>query len=158
MHAPPEHRRPPTTPGGAPIDVSGDAGGLDEPTKDAIFEVLRASRRREVLRYLDAHGGEASVGTLAEHVAAVENDTEPMSVSSTQRKRAYVALYQVHLPKLADYGVIDYEKARGHVELLGPALWHIAYLYFDPDEALLPDLDDRSRSLGDRVVAWLRGE
>lgn len=156
---PPETRErdPPTTAGGAPIRLGADEGRPDEPTKDMIFEVLRASRRREVLRYLDAHDGEASVGKLAEHVAAGENETEPTMVSSTQRKRAYVALYQVHLPKLADYGVVDYERARGHVRLLPPSWWYIEYLYFEPGEDPFQE-DDSTGSPISRLVRWLRHE
>lgn len=124
-----------------------------------IFEVLRASRRREVLRYLDAHDGEGTVGTLAEHLAAEENGTEPSLVTSPQRKRTYVALYQIHLPKLDDLGVVDYERDRGTVRLLGPAWWYIEYLYFEPGEPPFDaEDDDRPRSVRDRFVGWLFGE
>lgn len=102
------------------------------PPDDAVFEILRASRRREVLRYLDAHGGEAKIGAIAEYIAARENDVDRAAVTSSQRKRAYVGLYQMHLPKMDGYGVVEWNKDRGFVKLLGTSRWFLAYLYFDP--------------------------
>lgn len=121
-----------------------------------IFEVLRAGRRRGVLRYLDAHG-DASVGTLAEHLAAEENDTEPRLVTSSQRKRTYVALYQIHLPKLDSYGVVDYDRDRGSVELRDPAWWYIEHLDFEPGEAPFRGSDQPSSAVR-RFFRWLVGE
>jgi len=42
-------------------------------------------------------------------------------VSSDERKRVYVALYQNHLPQLDDVGLIEYDQSRGRVAA-GPAL------------------------------------
>lgn len=83
---------------------------------DTTFELLRNRRRRIVLSHLVGVGERVSMGELAEHVAAVENDTTVQALSSTERKRAYVGLYQCHLPKLAEAGVVDYNRDRGHVE------------------------------------------
>lgn len=114
-------------------------GGTDEQSpasrlpRDEIFEILRASRRREVLLYLDAHGGEATIGTLAEHVAARENDVDRSDLTTSQRKRVYVGLYQMHLPKMDGIGVIEWDKDRGTVRLLDASRWPLAYLHFDPE-------------------------
>ena len=43
----------------------------------------------------------------------------------------YVALYQVHLPKMDDMGFIEFNKPRGIIEL-GPAADH-AFPYLDDD-------------------------
>lgn len=90
---------------------------------DIIFEILKNSRRREVLHYLrDCEPGErVSLGELAEHVAAIENDTTTDALTSSQRKRVYVGLYQCHLPKMDDMGVVDFNQDRGHVELAAAA-------------------------------------
>ena len=90
---------------------------------DLIFEILKNSRRREVLHYLrDGEPGErVSLGELAEHVAAIENDTTTDALTSSQRKRVYVGLYQCHLPKMDDMGVVDFNQDRGHVELAAAA-------------------------------------
>ena len=87
--------------------------GLDE-----TFEILKNSRRRDVLMYLaGAEDGTATLSELAEHVAAKENSIETDQLSSKQRKRVYIGLYQCHLPKLDDVGAIAYDKDRGTVEL-----------------------------------------
>lgn len=92
---------------------TGDASGAIP--SDQVFDVLRNHRRRDALRYLETVP-ETTVSDLAEHVAAVENDVAPEEVTSEQRKRVYVALYQNHLPKLADVGAVNYDRNRGTVE------------------------------------------
>lgn len=89
---------------------------------DDLHNLLRNSRRRQTLRYLFTAGdGTAIIGELSEHIAAIENDTDPSLVSSKQRKRVYISLYQTHLPHLATLGVIEYERSRGTVTLLDKA-------------------------------------
>lgn len=111
-------------------DSSGGAGGApsgDEPEelpKDVQFDILKNRRRRLVLRYLLDHETPVALGTLAEHVAAVENDKEVPALNSQERKRAYVGLYQCHLPRMADAGVIEFDKDRGRVDL-GPHIGSI---------------------------------
>lgn len=84
--------------------------------KDVIFSLLSVERRRRVLTYLAGNGGKTTLSDLAEHIAAVENNTEICLLSSQQRKRVYINLYQGHLPKLADADVIDYDQSRGTVK------------------------------------------
>lgn len=81
---------------------------------DVAFGILQNERRRRVLRYLRDHPT-TTQGDLAEHVAAIENGVPPGSLTSTQRKRVYVSLYQSHLPKLDDVDAIDYDPNRGTV-------------------------------------------
>ncbi|MFC7137327.1 hypothetical protein ACFQRB_14460 [Halobaculum litoreum] len=59
----------------------------------------------------------AEIGELAEHVAAWENGVDVAEVDSTQRRRAYVALHQTHLPRLDEAGVLRYESTREEIEL-----------------------------------------
>jgi len=111
-------------------EVSGDGPTTAETNQEAeaadlsldlIFEVLKNSRRREVLHYLREHDPDeqVSLGELAEHVAAIENDTTTEALTSSQRKRVYVGLYQCHLPKMDDMNVVDFNQDRGRVSL-GP--------------------------------------
>lgn len=88
-----------------------------ELTKGEIFDLLKNKRRRMVIQYLRKHEGYAELTDLAEHIAAVENDTTVQQISSDQRKRVYIGLYQCHLPKMDSLGVISYEKNRGTIEL-----------------------------------------
>jgi hypothetical protein len=86
-------------------------------SKDTIFELLKNQRRRDAIRYLKENDGEAKLGDMAEYIAAKENDIEIAQLSSSQRKRVYIGLYQCHLPKMANSGVIDFEKNRGDITL-----------------------------------------
>jgi len=99
--------------------------------KSVIFEILSADRRQEVLRYLDETGETANLGELAEHIASIECDCEVGQLSSQQRKRTYVGLYQCHLPKMADAGVIDYNSDRGTIALNGRSGRLLEYLYLE---------------------------
>jgi len=86
-------------------------------TPDDVFEILSNHRRRMVLYYLRQHGDSAGVKELAEEIAAMENDVPVDELTSQQRKRVYVSLYQTHLPKMAETNVIDYDKDEGIVSL-----------------------------------------
>jgi hypothetical protein len=83
--------------------------------RDDAFHLLSNSRRRAVMRRLLEVEGSTELGDLAEHVAALENGCERSELSSDDRKRVYISLYQGHLPKLAEHGVVDYDQARGTV-------------------------------------------
>lgn len=83
---------------------------------DVVFELLKNERRRRVLRYLNEGSESTTLRTLAEHIAGLEYDKPPDALSSDERKRVYIGLYQCHLPKLDDAGVIDFESNRGTVE------------------------------------------
>jgi len=84
---------------------------------DQVFEILKNSRRREVLKYLNEREGSVSLSDLAEHVAAIENETTVKALSSSQRKRIYVGLYQCHLPKMDDMDIVSFDQNRGRIEL-----------------------------------------
>ena len=83
--------------------------------EDGIFHLLQNRRRRLVFRYLDQSEGTVEMRDIAEQVAAWEHDTTLQALSSDQRQRVYIALYQAHLPKLDAAGVIEYNQDRGHV-------------------------------------------
>jgi hypothetical protein len=90
-------------------------------SENVIFGVLKNRRRRETLQYLRRTGGAARLRDLAEYIAAKENDVEPDELTSAQRKRVYTTLYQCHLPKMDEAGIVEYDQDRGNVELLDPA-------------------------------------
>ena len=99
------------------------AGRQDsEPTisNDDCFDLLSNNRRRYTLHYLQHNGEQATLGGLSEQVAAWENGIEVESVSSTQRKRIYTSLQQVHLPRMDGMGAVEFDDRAGVVEL-GPA-------------------------------------
>ncbi|WP_435159747.1 DUF7344 domain-containing protein [Haladaptatus sp. DFWS20] len=88
----------------------------NELPKDKIFHILQTQRRRHALRYLKEQDGAVEMRDLAEQVAAWENDTTLQALASDERQRVYIALYQSHLPKLDNEGIINYNQSRGIVE------------------------------------------
>ncbi len=105
-----------------------EEGDTDRLSKDVIFELLKNRRRRQVLAYLLENEATVTLGELAERIAAWENDTEVAALSSDQRKRVYVALYQTHLPKMDDAGIVDYDQDRGLITLADNADLLLMYL------------------------------
>jgi hypothetical protein len=96
---------------------------------DQVFGILKNQRRRYVLEYLYEADGPVSLSEVAERIAAWENDKEVRQISSSERKRVYVGLYQCHLPKMDGVDVISFNKPRGIVEL-GPNADRV-YKYID---------------------------
>jgi DNA-binding transcriptional ArsR family regulator len=110
--------------------------------KDDVFHLLQNERRRRVLQYLEETDGTVEMGDIAEQVAAWEHDTTVRALSSDQRQRVYIALYQAHLPKLDEAGVIEYNQNRGRVEPTDRIETLTAYLDLsDEDEDESPEHD-----------------
>lgn len=124
-----------------------DEHGTEQPEprkslpKDVQFDILKNRRRRFTLQFVHNNEPPVKIGVLAEHLAAVENDKDVPMVTSQERKRTYVALYQCHLPRMNDVDVIAFEKNRGLVSL-GPHA-----------EDVLPYLTESARQ--NTAHAWL---
>lgn len=84
--------------------------------EDVLFEILSNRRRRYTVHALARAELPMDLGTLAERVAAWEYEIDVDEVDYSQRKRVYTALQQLHLPKMDDAGMVDYDKRRGIVE------------------------------------------
>jgi len=112
------------------------APDLDETelSLSTTFELLKNRRRRETISYLLEHEGQSTLSDLAEHIAALENGIEVVQLSSDQRKRVYIGLYQCHLPKLDKAGVIDFDKNRGTV-LLKESVADQLVPYLQPEQS-----------------------
>lgn len=77
----------------------------DKPSVGECFEAIADRRRRTALAALTG-GEERSVGDLADRVAGRLD---------ADRDRIVTSLVDVHLPKLADLGVVRYDRERGRV-------------------------------------------
>lgn len=86
-------------------------------SQDVVFDILSSSRRRYVLYRLREAEGPVELTKLAEQVAAWENDTDPDQITEQERKRVYVSLYQTHIPRLDEVGLVAYDKDTGKIEL-----------------------------------------
>ncbi|MCU4742660.1 hypothetical protein OB955_15535 [Halobacteria archaeon AArc-m2/3/4] len=100
------------------VEQAGESGDETTPTltEDQIFHLLQNQRRRNVLRYLQGTDEPVRMRDIAEQVAAWEHETTLEGLTSNQRQRVYIPLYQSHLPKLDEEGIIDYQQSRGIVE------------------------------------------
>jgi DNA-binding transcriptional ArsR family regulator len=105
-----------------------DTDASDEVSTDLVFEILSNKRRRMVLYYLRQSGEPATVRELAEQIAALENDVDVDDLANQQRKRVYVSLYQTHIPKLQETGIIEYDEDAGEVRLTDRAMEIDTYL------------------------------
>lgn len=93
-----------------------EAGSENEKfDRDELFHLLQNERRRRALDYLRGKEGPVRMRDIVDHVAAAEHGTSPEALRSNERKRVHIALYQSHLPKLDQAGVIDYDQDRGIV-------------------------------------------
>lgn len=81
---------------------------------DAI-EILSCARRRWAVEYLADQPTDTTVtiSDLSEHVAAKENECTVLELSSKQRERVYVSLYQTHL--ITMQSIIEYDRDRGTI-------------------------------------------
>jgi hypothetical protein len=116
---------------------------------DEVFHLLQNQRRRDVLRVLRDVDGTVEMSDVAEQVAAWEHDTTVEALTSSQRQRVYISLYQRHLPKLDDAGVIDYEQSRGRVTPRPRADTVGRYLEPRRGDAAADTTDDCSRDTDD---------
>jgi hypothetical protein len=86
-----------------------------ELSRDDVFDVLSNPRRRYALHALRGADGELELGEVAEQVAAWENRTTVDDIGADERKHAYTALQQRHLPRMDDKGVVDFDRRAGVV-------------------------------------------
>lgn len=83
-----------------------------KPEGDELFDALSSKHRRRILVALLEHNPQADV--------APTPDDDPSGIDETaareeELKRRRIEFYHVHLPKLADYGFIDWDRDRGEV-------------------------------------------
>lgn len=104
----------PTSPG-----VSKSSRDRSSLSKDDVFHVLQTRRRRDVIRFLLDSDDPVRMSAVTEAVAASECETTVEDLTSAQRQRVYISLYQSHLPKLDRMGVIEYDQDQGIVRSTG---------------------------------------
>jgi len=124
-----------TDPGGTtlrPARREPDDAVADAPlSRDDLFFVLKNERRRLVLRYLAGSERVVRMRDVAEQVAAWEHDITLAELTSEQRQRVYIPLYQSHLPKLDALGLVEYDQSRGVVERTDRVAQVVPYLEAD---------------------------
>lgn len=102
-----------------------------ELSRNEIFDLLSNSRRRYVLSYLTNNPDEVTLQDLSRQIAASENDCDVEDVTQKQQKRIYVSLYQTHIPRLSEAGVLSHDDSTGHLTLQRRANEIVPYLERD---------------------------
>lgn len=96
----------------------GPAGaGTERPSSSDLHRLLESPRKRRLLAHLvDRPDVPISVDELVDAVADGERSAPG---PETHRRRVAIALHHVHLPKVADAGVIEYDPVAGTVRYDG---------------------------------------
>lgn len=96
---------------------------------ESIYETLQNRRRRLVLHYLrDAPDGVAQVGAVKERVHEWEAGGSRTAGIDSDDGALVTALHHVHLPMLAERGIIDFD-------------WRTKTIRYRPDDTLEAHLD-----------------
>ena len=102
---------------------SGKQNGSSSLTLSDLFEILSLRRRRTILRCLaERPDNKVDFQDLVEAVSAREADEvepgEPTieeGASAPRRQRVAIALHHDDLPRLAEAGLVEYDRWRGEV-------------------------------------------
>ncbi|MFB6102851.1 MAG: hypothetical protein ABEJ73_09825 [Haloplanus sp.] len=122
-----------------------------------MFDILSNRRRRYALYALLGDETE-TIGSLAEQIAAWENDCAISDVTPAERKRVYTALQQSHLPKLERTGLITFDRDSGRIYPTDTVDDMDIYLEVVGDEQLSWDqyyLGLSAVSIGILAAVWL---
>lgn len=84
--------------------------------EEIVFSILSNQRRRLVVQALEQHEeANIEVGKLARQISAWENDIPSAEVDYTDRKSVYTSLQQLHLPKMDEAEIVEFDQNRGVV-------------------------------------------
>ncbi|PSQ19932.1 hypothetical protein BRD00_00420 [Halobacteriales archaeon QS_8_69_26] len=116
------------------VGIGSSASGFDDLSRSEVFALLGNERRRYLVQYMTSVDPPVELGELATRIAAREHGIAVARVSSCQRKRVYTTLQQLHLPKLDEAGIVDYDADRGLVDRTERTDDLAVYLEVVPDE------------------------
>jgi len=97
------------------VAASPDADDSAHDRSEALIELLANARRRYLWQHLRREGSEIPLQEASRAVAARELDKSPSSVTYDERKSVYTSLLQFHCPKMADAGLIEFDRRAARV-------------------------------------------
>ena len=111
-------------------------GSVPTPSLDTVFDLLSNQRRRYVLYHLmNAADDTVDYEALAEQVAVWEAGSDP---SEEHVDEVATDLYHIHLPKLTESSIVDFDQRSGDVRFWGqPTVEEYA------EHAAMQELSDR---------------
>ncbi|MBV0926255.1 hypothetical protein KTS45_18775 [Halomicroarcula limicola] len=87
---------------------------LEQLSNSEYYEILSSDRRRTTLKVLTEQTTPVELEALAAAVATRENDTD--TATEERIKQVAVTLHHLHLPKMDDFGVVEYDANTNRVE------------------------------------------
>lgn len=101
----------------------------DSYSLETMYRVLRDRRRRLVLHHLRTEpDGVSTFDSVKKQVLEWESDRESETERDVHERKLTASLHHVHLPKLNDLGVIDYD-------------WRTKAIRYRPSDVLETHLD-----------------
>ena len=97
--------------------TTGDGRTVIDLSADERYDLLAVERRRVVIHALSEYEGAVGLGDLARQVAAHETSAPTPGDDATEQ--VAVSLHHVHLPRMADLGVLDYDAGANRVSGVG---------------------------------------
>lgn len=96
-----------------PSSSDDEPGTADDrtPVLDEVFGVLAHPMRREIIRFCADRANEPTdLDAVVDHLTEQRLDDEP-----PDRDRIALRLHHLHLPKLADTGLVDFDPESGQL-------------------------------------------
>lgn len=97
-----------------PHESTGTGAGTEYLTESESRRLFREERRRTALDVLADRTVPVELDDVAAAVAERENGDSPADAESVER--VALSLHHVHLPKMADFGVVDYDTDATRIE------------------------------------------
>ena len=95
-------------------------GGEESPTLDWVFELLSSRRRRYALYYLcQCENGVATVEEVVDHLLVLEGGAAEAADLKLKRQSITTSLKHVHLLKMVDANVLEYDEQSGMIRYWG---------------------------------------
>jgi len=85
-----------------------EAGHADSP--DTYFKILSNQRRRQALDCLQEYRNPMALSDLVDEVAIREYETRITEIPAEEVKEIYISLYHVHVPRMEDVGLVEYDQ------------------------------------------------
>ncbi|QLG29061.1 hypothetical protein HUG10_16660 [Halorarum halophilum] len=95
-------------------EFTGERTGTDDLTESDRHRLLAAEHRRIALDILEGRTAPVELEELAVGVVGRENGPRAADVETVER--VAIMLHHVHLPKMAEFGVVDYDPDTNRVE------------------------------------------
>lgn len=146
-----QERWPPSRPPATRSSTSGSEGRRRRAGREDAFQGLTSRRRRRILAILVDGTDRVPVRELANRLAAVEEGVAPMNVPDGTTDAVRVDLRHVHLPALANVGLLDWDETDGtvaaadHPAFEDPAFRHLVETRSDVDDVVACLSSERRR-------------